>query len=92
MSSRLRVSAEKWNNPNNEFICNVNFFDGTTTVPYNASVRGAEAKPETITRDKYLRVTQSAKLTYSVFIVKSCFYGAFVAFLLLKLQGSKQKN
>ncbi|XP_065822745.1 uncharacterized protein [Labrus bergylta] len=40
----------------------------------------------------YLKVTQSDKLTYSVFIVKSCFYGAFVAFLLLKFQGAKQKN
>uniref|UniRef100_A0A3Q3FHV1 Ig-like domain-containing protein n=1 Tax=Labrus bergylta TaxID=56723 RepID=A0A3Q3FHV1_9LABR len=92
MSSRLRVSAEEWNNPDNEFTCTVHFFDGDKTVPYSASVKGIEAERKTITRDKYLKVTQSAKLTYSVFIVKSCFYGAFVAFLLLKFQGAKQKN
>uniref|UniRef100_A0A3Q3FHX1 Ig-like domain-containing protein n=1 Tax=Labrus bergylta TaxID=56723 RepID=A0A3Q3FHX1_9LABR len=84
MSSRLRVSAEEWNNPDNEFTCTVHFFDGDKTVPYSASVKGIE--------DKYLKVTQSAKLTYSVFIVKSCFYGAFVAFLLLKFQVSSSLN
>uniref|UniRef100_A0A3Q3EU52 Ig-like domain-containing protein n=1 Tax=Labrus bergylta TaxID=56723 RepID=A0A3Q3EU52_9LABR len=90
MSSRLRVSAEEWNNPDNEFTCTVHFFDGKQKLPYSASVKGIEAERKT--RDKYLKVTQSAKLTYSVFIVKSCFYGAFVAFLLLKFQGAKQKN
>uniref|UniRef100_A0A3Q3FJV0 Immunoglobulin C1-set domain-containing protein n=1 Tax=Labrus bergylta TaxID=56723 RepID=A0A3Q3FJV0_9LABR len=76
MSSRLRVSAEEWNNPDNEFTCTVRFFDGDKTV---------------LTL-QYLKVTQSAKLTYSVFIVKSCFYGAFVAFLLLKFQVSSSLN
>uniref|UniRef100_A0A3Q3G6L3 Ig-like domain-containing protein n=1 Tax=Labrus bergylta TaxID=56723 RepID=A0A3Q3G6L3_9LABR len=31
MSSRLRVSAEEWNNPDNEFTCTVRFFDGDKT-------------------------------------------------------------
>uniref|UniRef100_A0A3Q3LEU0 Ig-like domain-containing protein n=1 Tax=Labrus bergylta TaxID=56723 RepID=A0A3Q3LEU0_9LABR len=42
MSSRLRVSAEEWNNPDNEFTCTVHFFDGDKTVPYSASVKGIE--------------------------------------------------
>ncbi|KAF3845362.1 hypothetical protein F7725_008525 [Dissostichus mawsoni] len=43
---------------------------------------------------KYLKTTQAAKLSYVVFIVKSSVYGAGVAFLLWRLQGSagKQNN
>lgn len=34
--------------------------------------------------DKYLMVSQTAKASYTVFIVKSCIYGGFVAILLWK--------
>lgn len=36
--------------------------------------------------EKYLKITQAAKLSYSVFITKSCIYGAFIAFLVWKHQ------
>ncbi|XP_041667789.1 M1-specific T cell receptor beta chain-like [Cheilinus undulatus] len=88
ISSRLRVSDENWHDPGNEFNCTVSFYDGKTTVDTTASVKGVEAKGRSLSREKYLRVTQSAKLSYTVFIVKSFFYGAFVTFLVLKLQSS----
>lgn len=36
--------------------------------------------------EKYLKITQAAKLSYSVFIFKSCAYGAFIVFLVWKFQ------
>uniref|UniRef100_A0A3Q3F2P6 Ig-like domain-containing protein n=1 Tax=Labrus bergylta TaxID=56723 RepID=A0A3Q3F2P6_9LABR len=77
MSSRLRVSAEEWNNPDNEFTCTVRFFDGDKTVPYSASVKGIEGN------NLILHLLE--KQTH-------CFYGAFVAFLLLKFQVSSSLN
>uniref|UniRef100_UPI003D7E7EE9 T-cell receptor beta chain C region n=1 Tax=Monopterus albus TaxID=43700 RepID=UPI003D7E7EE9 len=94
ITSRLNVSAEDWDNPDNTFTCTVSFFDGNTTIYTSDHIRGEKAKENSITRVKYLRITQNAKLSYAVLIVKSCIYGAFVAFLVWKLQGSagKQNN
>ncbi|XP_035529888.1 M1-specific T cell receptor beta chain-like [Morone saxatilis] len=89
ITSRLRVSEEDWYNPKKQFNCTVNFYNGSDTVPYIGSISG---KANTITRGEYLKITQSAKLTYGVFIAKSCIYGAFVAFLVWKLQGSNGKQ
>ncbi|XP_070697977.1 M1-specific T cell receptor beta chain-like isoform X2 [Pempheris klunzingeri] len=94
ITSRLRVSAEVWYEPSNKFICTVSFFiNETTKKNSSAFIHGEKAKDtNAMTREKYLRITQSAKLTYSVFIVKSSIYGAFVAFLVWKLQGSSGKQ
>lgn len=94
ITSRLRVSAEDWFKPETEFECIVSFFDGTGNTNHSASIFGGKAPDDVLTREKYLRITQKAKLSYGVFIVKSSIYGAFVVFLVWKLQGStgKQNN
>lgn len=40
ISSRLRVSAEDWFRPDSVFTCIISFFNGTSTEPYSASLRG----------------------------------------------------
>ncbi|KAK5886932.1 hypothetical protein CesoFtcFv8_017913 [Champsocephalus esox] len=86
ISSRLRVSASDWFTPDRKFTCRVSFFNGTHTSHHEHTVEGVQ--------EKYLKTTQAAKLSYVVFIVKSSVYGAGVAFLLWRLQGSagKQNN
>ncbi|XP_035466563.1 M1-specific T cell receptor beta chain [Scophthalmus maximus] len=86
ITSRLRVSAEDWFKPETEFECIVSFFDGTGNTNHSASIFGGKAPDDVLTREKYLRITQKAKLSYGVFIVKSSIYGAFVVFLVWKLQ------
>ncbi|KAM7403601.1 hypothetical protein PAMA_004177 [Pampus argenteus] len=78
ITSRLRVSLGKWYTPTNTFECIVTFYNGKGYEDVSASISGEE--------DKYLKITQTAKLSYSVFIAKSCVYGAFVVFLVWKLQ------
>ncbi|KAG8013114.1 T-cell receptor beta-2 chain C region, partial [Nibea albiflora] len=79
ITSRLRVDAEDWFTPGKNFTCIVSFFKNeTTTEEKSDSVVGVE--------ENYLRVTNAAKLSYGVFIAKSCIYGVFVAFLVWKLQ------
>ncbi|XP_042244642.1 M1-specific T cell receptor beta chain-like [Thunnus maccoyii] len=85
ITSRLRVSANDWYTPDSHFTCIVSFFDGKETKSYQDSILGE--KEVTMTRGKYLKITNNAKLSYGVFIVKSSVYGAFVVFLVWKLQG-----
>lgn len=40
ISSRLRVAAEVWFNPESKFTCKVSFFNGTSTEFYTASLNG----------------------------------------------------
>ncbi|XP_068573713.1 T cell receptor beta chain MC.7.G5-like [Cebidichthys violaceus] len=93
ITSRLRVPFKYWFTLNKEFTCTVSFFNGTHNELYSDSVYGVEAKG-VLTREKYLKITQNAKLSYAVLIFKSSIYGAFVVFLVWKLQSSagKQKD
>ncbi|KAK5917388.1 hypothetical protein CgunFtcFv8_012282 [Champsocephalus gunnari] len=94
ISSRLRVSASDWFTPDRKFTCRVSFFNGTHTSHHEHTVEGVQGAQAVMTREKYLKTTQAAKLSYVVFIVKSSVYGAGVAFLLWRLPGSagKQNN
>ncbi|KAM8916082.1 immunoglobulin lambda constant 6 [Spinachia spinachia] len=92
ISSRLSVSAEKFFAKNSVFTCNVSFFNGKTTEFYATSIAGKEDKRSRMSREKYLMVTLTAKASYTIFIIKSSVYGAFVACLVWKLQRSAGKQ
>ncbi|XP_028250535.1 immunoglobulin lambda-1 light chain isoform X3 [Parambassis ranga] len=93
ITSRLRVPAERWFTKNRNFTCIIRFFDGNTTTDHSGWILGVEdTNKGALTRDNYLKITQSAKLSYGVLIIKSCVYGAFVVFVVWKLQGSAGKH
>ncbi|KAF3700861.1 T-cell receptor beta-1 chain C region [Channa argus] len=92
ITSRLRVSAKTWYTPGKKFTCIVSFFNGNKTIDFLESVEGVKGKTEVRKRSKYLKITQTAKLSYGVFIAKGCIYGAFVTFLVWKLQRSAIKE
>ncbi|CAN9501947.1 unnamed protein product [Ophioblennius macclurei] len=92
ITSRLRISTEFWENPENTFTCNVTFFDGKNDEPVFKTIPGVKGKPKGLTREKYLSVTQEAKLSYCVFIAKGFAYAAFVGFVMWKLQGKQRKR
>uniref|UniRef100_A0A8C4IBS8 Ig-like domain-containing protein n=1 Tax=Dicentrarchus labrax TaxID=13489 RepID=A0A8C4IBS8_DICLA len=78
ITSRLRVPLKTWLTQGKKFNCTVSFFNGNETVyrsDWVAGVKGCLA-------EKYLKITNAAKLTYAVLIAKSSFYGAFVVFLV----------
>ncbi|KAK5609227.1 hypothetical protein CRENBAI_014717, partial [Crenichthys baileyi] len=91
ITSRLRVLAKDWFKPENEFSCLVTFFNGTDNINIPANISSSETD-KGMTRENYLKITQNAKLSYIVLIVKSCIYGAFVCFLVWKLQSSPRKQ
>ncbi|XP_075344160.1 M1-specific T cell receptor beta chain-like [Odontesthes bonariensis] len=88
MTSRLTIPAKTWFSPNKDFTCIVRFYDGSQYLWVNHTITGGGI----LSREKYLRITQSAKLSYGVLIVKSCIYGAFVSFLVWKLQSSREEE
>ncbi|XP_061890566.1 uncharacterized protein LOC133640898 [Entelurus aequoreus] len=87
ISSRLRVPSSQWFNSHTTFKCVVNFFNGKESVGYEAEMKGEKGwdQEDAMTRDNFLKIWQSAKLSYSVLIAKSCVYAAFLFFLLRKL-------
>uniref|UniRef100_A0A4W6BLZ7 Ig-like domain-containing protein n=1 Tax=Lates calcarifer TaxID=8187 RepID=A0A4W6BLZ7_LATCA len=88
ITSRLRVHADDWQDSENEFTCNVEFFTiDKGPIIISESIQSKEdLSPKESTREDYLKITQTAKLTYSVFIIKSFIYGAFVVFVVYKLK------
>ncbi|XP_028422224.1 immunoglobulin lambda-1 light chain-like [Perca flavescens] len=93
ITSRLSVSVEDWFTPGKSFTCIVKFFNGKETISHKATVLGVEAKGEGgMTREYYLKISQTAKLSYALLIIKSSLYGAFVVFLVWKLQRSTGKR
>ncbi|XP_059209646.1 M1-specific T cell receptor beta chain-like [Centropristis striata] len=90
ITSRLRVPGTEWFKPGSNFTCTVSFYNGTHTEDFAKSIRGEDGNA--MTRGKYLKRTQIAKLSYGVLIVKSCIYGVFVVFLVWKLQSSSRKQ
>uniref|UniRef100_A0A3B3DXC6 Ig-like domain-containing protein n=1 Tax=Oryzias melastigma TaxID=30732 RepID=A0A3B3DXC6_ORYME len=83
ITSQLIVSSDIWFS-NCVFICNVSFFNGTHTVFRDGNTTGGGISE--FLCNKYLWITQSAKLSYIIFIAKSCAYGVFIWFVAWKLQ------
>ncbi|XP_077945931.1 M1-specific T cell receptor beta chain [Gasterosteus aculeatus] len=92
ITSRLSVPAEEWFTEGKNFTCTVSFFNGKNTESYQSSTIGEKDKRSSMTREKYLMVTQTARFSYIIFIFKSSIYGAFVAFLVWRLQRSAGKQ
>ncbi|TDG99141.1 hypothetical protein EPR50_G00208340 [Perca flavescens] len=93
ITSRLSVSVEDWFTPGKSFTCIVKFFNGKETISHEVTVPGVEGEGENVmTREYYLKISQTAKLSYALLIIKSSLYGAFVAFLVWKLQSSAGKR
>ncbi|XP_078145578.1 M1-specific T cell receptor beta chain-like isoform X8 [Centroberyx gerrardi] len=93
ITGRLRVPARTWHTPGRKFNCTVSFFNGTHTTYHSGLVYGTDlGQGEGMTREKYLQITQTAKLSYGVFIAKSSLYGVFVLVLVWKLQASSGKQ
>ncbi|RVE57545.1 hypothetical protein OJAV_G00217290 [Oryzias javanicus] len=94
ISSRLTVTPETWFS-SRTFTCTVSFFNGSTTTFYSGYITRKENEIPSgteLSRDKYLWISQSAKLSYIIFIAKSCVYGAFIWFVAWKLQSSYEKR
>ncbi|KAG7254203.1 hypothetical protein CRUP_038539, partial [Coryphaenoides rupestris] len=87
ITSRFRVQAKSWYNAHARFQCTISFFNGEHWLNHTAEVYGdPRGQPlDYITREKYMRVTHAAKLSYGVFIIKNVIYGIFVMILAWKL-------
>ncbi|XP_061700361.1 M1-specific T cell receptor beta chain [Syngnathoides biaculeatus] len=93
ITSRLRVPAPEWLRGGAAFTCVVTFFDGTTYRNFTETISGKDDSSEDqLTRESFLRLTESAKLSYGVLIAKSCVYAVFVAFLLWRFRASSGKS
>ncbi|XP_051942682.1 uncharacterized protein LOC127615150 [Hippocampus zosterae] len=90
MTSRLQVAADEWFTPGRSFTCLVSFFDGTDVIQREKTLYGIEG--EKWSRARYLKLAQSAKLSYAVLLVKGSVYAAFVGFLLWRRQGRSAKR
>ncbi|XP_025756607.1 immunoglobulin lambda-1 light chain isoform X1 [Oreochromis niloticus] len=76
ITSRLRVSAKDWFTEGKKFTCIVSFNSRHVTTKHHDTILGVEDKEDRGTgREKYLKITNKAKLSYAVFIFKSCLYG-----------------
>ncbi|KAL3987661.1 hypothetical protein ACER0C_014776 [Sarotherodon galilaeus] len=91
ITSRLRVLFSQWFKPGKNFTCTVNFFDGEQIVPYVGWVTGIRNPGAAAIKNKYLKTTHNAKLSYLVLIIKSSIYGLFVMILVWKFQGFSRK-
>ncbi|KAK2832837.1 hypothetical protein Q5P01_016726 [Channa striata] len=92
ITSRLRVPLRQWFTPGKVFTCKVGLFNGTETVYRSGELRGIEGPGADAIREKYLKITHSAKLSYVVLILKSSIYGVFVTFFVWRLQGLSAKQ
>uniref|UniRef100_A0A3B3WQE3 Ig-like domain-containing protein n=1 Tax=Poecilia mexicana TaxID=48701 RepID=A0A3B3WQE3_9TELE len=88
ITSRLIVPIKDWVEPNINFTCTVSFFDGTINIKENKTFTSTFIYQTNILNCSlyYIKITQNAKISYTVLILKSCLYAALVCLLVWKLQ------
>ncbi|XP_074383801.1 T-cell receptor beta chain C region isoform X2 [Poecilia latipinna] len=92
ITSRLMVPIKDWVEPNINFTCTVSFFNGKSNIKKNTTYTTKGIDYPVITRESYIKITQNAKISYTVLILKSCLYAALVCFLVWKLQRKRGKQ
>ncbi|KAM4625261.1 T cell receptor beta chain MC.7.G5-like [Polymixia lowei] len=92
ITSRLRVSAKDWFTPGKTFTCFASFYNGEVTTDYSDTIEGVKGEEEGMTKEKYMKITRTAILSYGVFIAKSVLYAGFVMLMVWKRQGSSKKR
>uniref|UniRef100_A0A096M6F2 Ig-like domain-containing protein n=1 Tax=Poecilia formosa TaxID=48698 RepID=A0A096M6F2_POEFO len=92
ITSRLMVPIKDWVKPNINFTCTVSFFNGTNNIKENKTFTTKGIDNPGMTRESYIKITQNAKISYTVLILKSCLYAALVCLLVWKLQGKRGKQ
>ncbi|KAJ8289645.1 hypothetical protein GJAV_G00003670 [Gymnothorax javanicus] len=90
ITSRLRVSSRKWFDNRNSFTCITKFYNGSDDLEDQDTIRGVGGGG--LDRDYLLKVSQTAKLSYSLFIAKSFLYGLFISIVVWKIRTSAAKN
>uniref|UniRef100_A0A3B3UTS8 Ig-like domain-containing protein n=1 Tax=Poecilia latipinna TaxID=48699 RepID=A0A3B3UTS8_9TELE len=88
ITSRLMVPIKDWVEPNINFTCTVSFFNGKSNIKKNTTYTSTFISETNILNCSlyYIKITQNAKISYTVLILKSCLYAALVCFLVWKLQ------
>ncbi|XP_048830163.1 M1-specific T cell receptor beta chain [Brienomyrus brachyistius] len=91
ITSRLRISLQKWYNLRNSFTCMASFFNGYNNyTTHSHTINGARG--DVLQKGDIISRSQWAKLSYGALVAKSVLYGIFIFIVVWKLKGSGAKK